>query len=240
MPQLSSTSSRWSLLLSLPLYLTLLLLNLPSLWDKEVMLELSPISLYLFLYTIQFRATSTFSIIIVVVVVVVIISNKNNLLSYMSSATPSCEHHHYCHFIRFYYFIVTDVVTVSKYQIRVAYRFHPWSFELIIEKTEKLQVPINSIPGISQEHDSTPRRLVSVYPWQVTHVLFTKNGPVESECKLNNVNPHIIRNQYQIQNRIEVTSNEDRYCKLCHYQTNTDLQYSIQISNEFPVEFSHE
>ena len=25
-----------------------------------------------------------------------------------------------------------------------------------------------------------------------------KNGPVESECKLNNVNPHIIRNQIQI------------------------------------------
>ena len=46
-----------------------------------------------------------------------------------------------------------------------------------------------------------------------------KNGPVESECKLNNVNPHIIRNQ--IQNQIEVTLNKDRCCKLCHYQTNT-------------------
>ena len=48
-----------------------------------------------------------------------------------------------------------------------------------------------------------------------------KNGPVESECKLNNVNPHIIRNQ--IQNQIEVTLNEHRYCKLCHYQTNTEF-----------------
>ena len=64
-----------------------------------------------------------------------------------------------------------------------------------------------------QEHDSTPRRLSSVYPRQATHVLFTKNGPVESECKRNNVNPHIIRNQYQIQNQIEVTLNEHRYCK---------------------------
>ena len=53
-------------------------------------------------------------------------------------------------------------------------------------------------PGSPQEHDSTPRRLSSVYPRQATHVLFTKNGPVESECKLNNVNPHIIRNQIQI------------------------------------------
>ena len=56
-------------------------------------------------------------------------------------------------------------------------------------------------PGIPQEHDSTPRRLSSVYPRQATHVLFTKNGPVESECKLNYVNPHFIRNQYQIQNK---------------------------------------
>ena len=48
-----------------------------------------------------------------------------------------------------------------------------------------------------------------------------KNGPVESECKLNNVNPHIIRNQYQ--NQIEVTLNEDKYCKSCHYQTNTEF-----------------
>ena len=48
-----------------------------------------------------------------------------------------------------------------------------------------------------------------------------KNGPVESECKLNNVNPHIIRNQ--IQNQIEVTLNEHRYCKLCHYQTHTEF-----------------
>ena len=52
-------------------------------------------------------------------------------------------------------------------------------------------------PGSPQEHDSTPRRLSSVYPRQATHVLFTKKGPVESECKLNNVNPHFTRNQYQ-------------------------------------------
>ena len=77
------------------------------------------------------------------------------------------------------------------------------------------------MPGIPQEHDSTPQRLSSVYPRQATHVLFTKNGPVESECKLNNVNPHIIRNQ--IQNQIEVTLNEDKYCKLCHYHTNTEF-----------------
>ena len=72
-----------------------------------------------------------------------------------------------------------------------------------------------------QEHDSTPRRLSSVYPRQETHVLLTKNGPVESECKRNNVNPHIIRNQYQ--NQIEVTLNEDKYCKSCHYHTNTEF-----------------
>ena len=48
-----------------------------------------------------------------------------------------------------------------------------------------------------------------------------KNGPVESECKLNNVNPHIIRNQ--IQNQIEVTLNEHKYCKSCHYHTNTEF-----------------
>ena len=79
---------------------------------------------------------------------------------------------------------------------------------------------IDPTPGIPQEHDSTPRRLSSVYPRQATHVLFTKNGP---ECKRNNVNPHIIRNQYQIQNQIEVTLNEDKYCKSCHYQTNTEF-----------------
>ena len=50
-----------------------------------------------------------------------------------------------------------------------------------------------------------------------------KNGPVESECKLNNVNPHIIRNQYQIQNQIEVTLNEYKYFKLCHYHTKTEF-----------------
>ena len=76
-------------------------------------------------------------------------------------------------------------------------------------------------PGIPQEHDSTPRRLSSVYPRQATHVLFTKKGPVESECKLNNVNPHIIRNQ--IQNQIEVTLNGHKYYKSCHYQTNTEF-----------------
>ena len=36
------------------------------------------------------------------------------------------------------------------------------------------------------------------------NTIFIKNGPVESECKLNNVNPHIIRNQYQIQNKQRV------------------------------------
>ena len=84
-----------------------------------------------------------------------------------------------------------------------------------------LQTTFDPMPGIPQEHDSTPRRLSSVYPRQATHVLFTKNGPVESECELNNVNPHIIRNQ--IQNQIEVTLNEDKYCKWCHYHTNTEF-----------------
>ena len=96
----------------------------------------------------------------------------------------------------------------------------------------------NPMPRIPQEHDSTPQRLVSVYHRQATRVSFAKNGPVESECNLNNVNPHIIRNQYQIQNKMEVTSNEDRYCKLCHYQTNTEFLYSIQISSESPMEYS--
>ena len=54
---------------------------------------------------------------------------------------------------------------------------------------------IHPTPGIPQEHDSTPR-LVSAYP-----CIIHKNGPVESECKLNNVNPHIIRNQYQTRNK---------------------------------------
>ena len=54
-----------------------------------------------------------------------------------------------------------------------------------------LQVTINPTSGIPQEHESTPRRLVSVYTRQATHVLL-KNGLIESECKLNNVNPHII------------------------------------------------
>ena len=67
---------------------------------------------------------------------------------------------------------------------------------------------------------------------------YLQNGPVESECKLNNVNWHIIRNQYQIQNQREVTLNEDRYCKSCHYQTNTEFYYSIQISSESPMEYS--
>ena len=84
-----------------------------------------------------------------------------------------------------------------------------------------LQRTFDPTPGIPQEHDSTTRRHSSVYPRQATHVLFTKNGPVESECKLNNVNPHIIRNQ--IQNQIEVTLSEHRCCKLCHYHTNTEF-----------------
>ena len=86
-----------------------------------------------------------------------------------------------------------------------------------------LQTTFDPTPRIPQEHDSTPRRLSSVYPRQETHVLFTKNGPVQSECKLNNVNPHIIRNQYQIQNQIEVTLNEHRYCKWCHNHKNTEF-----------------
>ena len=37
-----------------------------------------------------------------------------------------------------------------------------------------LQTTFDPTPGIPQEHDSTPRRLSSVYPRQATHVLFTK------------------------------------------------------------------
>ena len=95
---------------------------------------------------------------------------------------------------------------------------NPVFYFRVLGTTNKLFRPNARDP---QEHDSTPRRLSSVYPRQATHVLFTENGPVESECKLNNVNPHIIRNQ--IQNQIEVTLNEDKYCKSCHYQTNTEF-----------------
>ena len=34
---------------------------------------------------------------------------------------------------------------------------------------------------------------------------YSQKEPVESECKLNNVNSHIIKNQYQIQNQKDVT-----------------------------------
>ena len=37
-----------------------------------------------------------------------------------------------------------------------------------------LQRTFDPTPGIPQEHDSTTRRLSSVYPRQATHVLFTK------------------------------------------------------------------
>ena len=50
-----------------------------------------------------------------------------------------------------------------------------------------------------------------------------KNGPVESECKFNNVNPHIIKNQYQLQNKIEVTSSED---STANYVTARQIQNS--------------
>ena len=100
-----------------------------------------------------------------------------------------------------------------------------------------LQTTFDPTPGIPQEHDSTPRRLSSVYPRQATHVLFTKNGPVESECKLNNVNPHIIRNQ--IQNQIEVTLNEDKYCKSCHTRqiqnSNIPFKYQVNLPRNTPV-----
>ena len=96
---------------------------------------------------------------------------------------------------------------------------------------------INPTPGIPnpQEHDSISRRFS--LPSTGDPCIIHKNWPVECECKLNNVNLHIIRNQYQILNRIEVTSNEDRYCKLCHYQTSTEFKYSIQISSESPMEY---
>ena len=69
----------------------------------------------------------------------------------------------------------------------------------------------------TQHHDVSVQSTLDRRPMYYSQ----KNGPVESECKLNNVNPHIIRNQ--IQNQIEVTLNEHRCCKLCHYQTNTEF-----------------
>ena len=90
----------------------------------------------------------------------------------------------------------------------------------------------NPTPGIPQEYDSTPGCLVSVYPRQATHVLFTKYGTVKFECKLNNVNPHIIRNQYQIQNKIEVTLNEDRYCNyvITRQIQNSNIPFKYQVN----------
>ena len=37
------------------------------------------------------------------------------------------------------------------------------------------------------------------------------------------MNPHIIRNQNQIPNKIEITLDEDMYGKLCNYERNTEF-----------------
>ena len=70
----------------------------------------------------------------------------------------------------------------------------------------------------TQQHDVSVQSTLDRRPMYYSQ---NKNGPVESECKLNNVNPHIIRNQ--IQNQIEVTLNKDKYSKSCHYHTKTEF-----------------
>ena len=47
----------------------------------------------------------------------------------------------------------------------------------------------------TQQHDVSVQSTLDGRPMYYSQ---NKNGPVESECKLNNVNPHIIRNQIQI------------------------------------------
>ena len=86
-----------------------------------------------------------------------------------------------------------------------------------LQTTNSTQRP-GSPKNTTQHHDVSVQSTLDRRPMYYSQ---NKNGPVESECKLNNVNPHIIRNQIQIQ--IEVTLNEHRYCKLCHYQTNTEF-----------------
>ena len=57
--------------------------------------------------------------------------------------------------------------------------------------------PTPGIPkNMTQHQDVSFQSILDRRP-----MYYSKNGPVESECKLNNVNPHIIRNQYQIQNK---------------------------------------
>ena len=75
----------------------------------------------------------------------------------------------------------------------------------------------NYFDPTTQHHDVSVQSTLDRRPMHYSQ----KNGPVESECKLNNVNPHIIRNQ--IQNQIEVTLNGHKYYKSCHYQTNTEF-----------------
>ena len=57
-----------------------------------------------------------------------------------------------------------------------------------------------------------------------------KNGPVESECKLNNVNPHIIRNQ--IQNQIEVTLNKHSTANhvITIQKQNSNIPFKYQVN----------
>ena len=47
----------------------------------------------------------------------------------------------------------------------------------------------------TQQHDVSVQSTLDRRPMYYSQ---NKNGPVESECKLNNVNPHIIRNQIHI------------------------------------------
>ena len=57
-----------------------------------------------------------------------------------------------------------------------------------------------------------------------------KNGPVESECKLNSVNPHIIRNQ--IQNQIEVTLNKHSTANhvITIQKQNSNIPFKYQVN----------
>ena len=64
---------------------------------------------------------------------------------------------------------------------------HLLHFQKVFHLCWALQTTIDPTPGIPQEHDSTPRRLSSVYPRQATHVLFTKTKMDPSSPNANSI-----------------------------------------------------
>ena len=57
--------------------------------------------------------------------------------------------------------------------------------------------PTPGIPKNTTQHQDVPfQSTLARLP-----MYHSQNGPIESECNLNNVNSHIIRNQYQISNK---------------------------------------